>query len=87
MRVHVHDNHSPGPGKDNCLTDVELEPGEVLTLHMHPGDCRRCSNGHCHNGTINLLFVDGALFLVLEGIRQPNPITKDKAAPHSPVAH
>jgi len=87
MRVHVHDNNAPGPGKGNCLTDTELEPGEVITLHMHIGPCRLCSNGHCHNGTINVLVVDGALFVVLEGIPEPQAITKDKTALHTPPAH
>lgn len=87
MKIHVHDNNDPSPEKHNCLSDEVLDPGKILTLHMHPGPCRICPKGHCHGGTINFLLIDGDLFVVLEGIRPPSQITVDETKPHAPVGH
>lgn len=87
MIIHVHDNNDPEPKKHNCVSETELKPGKVLTLHMHRGPCRPCSQGHCHRGTINLLMVDAALYVVLEGIPCPELITTDDTAPHGLKVH
>jgi hypothetical protein len=87
MKVHIHDNNSPSPKNHNCVTEEDLSEGKVLSLHIHKGECERCHNGHCHGGTINLLIVDGALYVVFEKVYLPDLITVDALKPHAPVAH
>jgi hypothetical protein len=87
MKIHIHNNNDPSPEKHNCLIEDELSEGKVLSLHMHAGECRPCRNGHCHDGTINLVMVDNALYVVFEKVVTPDLITLSDAKPHGPVAH
>jgi hypothetical protein len=86
MIIHVHDNNDV-PEKHNCLGEFELEPGNTLSLHLHPGECRPCPQGHCHWANISVLQTSKGLFIVFEGVRPPTKITLDQQAPHSDVAH
>lgn len=86
MKVHIHDNNNV-PTAQNCLGEFELEPQRTLTLHMHPGECQPCPQGHCHQATIVLVQTDKGLFVVFEGVRNPSKITLDAARPHMPVEH
>jgi hypothetical protein len=85
MRVHIHDNNKLPA--NNCMTHVELEPGKILTLHLHPGECQVCPEGHCHHGSIGVLLVEGELFVVFEGAKPPEKITLDDFRPRVPISH
>lgn len=86
MKIHVHDNNHV-PLEQNCLSEVELEAGKVLTLHLHRGGCNPRAKGHCHDGSVNLLIVGGAMYVVLEGVWPPSLITLEEMEMHVPIAH
>jgi hypothetical protein len=86
IKVHVHDN-SEVPVAQSCRGEFTLSPDKILTLHMHDGGCRLCTEGHCHEGSIALVLADGQLFVVFEGVRPPGRITHDDYRPAGRISH
>lgn len=74
-KMHVHYNEKNGhSGKlcQACLAAYDLKPGSQVSMHMHPGDCRRCPFGHCHEPNITLVMTEqGELMLVFEDFPPP----------------
>jgi hypothetical protein len=81
MKVHVHDNNQ-APEKQICKAAVELTTEKVLSLHMHPGECTLCPEGHCHWGSIAITLNEhGELYISFEQVSVPNKITLDDYNP------
>ncbi|MGH9767209.1 MAG: hypothetical protein ACREAB_07220 [Blastocatellia bacterium] len=87
IKVHIHDN-SRTPVGQNCLGEFKLEPEKIITLHMHNGTCQLCPEGHCHHGSISMLFgANGDLFVVFERSQLPSRISCDDYKPTERITH
>jgi hypothetical protein len=87
VTVHVHDNNRVPDGQE-CLAEVELERGKILTLHMHDGGCVLCPEGHCHHGSIGVCIgLNGDLMISFENQCPPRRVTFDDFRPKGRQPH
>ena len=81
MKVHIHDNNN-APQNQICLGQFELTSAKVLTLHLHPGECTLCPEGHCHFGSIGITLNEhGELYISFEQVAPPKKLTLDDYNP------